>query len=318
MTRMISPCSVTRELVAMLLLSLMTVAQPGQAAGAVPGMPPQQIFPTPEAAVRTLVAAVRVNDTRALRWVFGPGADDILASGDAVADARARSDFLEHVAQRCDLVKMSPTSFMVRIGADRWPFAVPLVYNGQGWRFNTTVGRQELLNRRVGRNELTTVDTLHEIVAAQNEYHGTVRPGEYAERVISTPGTHDGLYWPAAQGETPSPIGPLMAKALAEGYRADSGQPFHGYLYRILTEQGPHAPGGTRPYTVNARMTKGFAMVAWPAKWGTSGVTTFMVDQNGIVYQKNLGPNTTTAVESLTRFDPDPSWAPVPAMATGE
>lgn len=317
MTRNLLPCSVVRGLTALMLLSLMTVAQPGPA-GSVPVMSSQQLFSTPEEAARTLVAAVRADDVRALRRIFGPGGDDIIASGDPVDDARARIDFLKHVAQRCDLVKTSPKSFMLRIGSDRWPFAVPIVSNGQGWRFDTAVGRQEVRNRRVGRNELATVDTLHEIVEAQNEYRRSVRPGEYATRVVSTPGTHDGLYWPPVRGAPPSPIGPLMAKAVAEGYRAGSGQPFHGYRYRILTEQGPHAPGGARPYAVNARMTRGFAVVAWPAKWGTSGVTTFMVDQHGIVYQKNLGPSTTAAVEAITRFDPDPSWAPVPAMATGE
>lgn len=293
--------------VALVLATVLLLGRPAPAA------PPQR-FSTPDAAVRALVVAARANDQKALLVILGSDATDIVSSGDPVADANARADFLKHVGERCDLVKASPTSFMLSVGSDRWPFAIPIVYDGKRWSFDTKVGRQELLNRRVGKNELATIDTLHMFVDAQREYYSTNQPPAYARYILSSPGKRDGLYWPVAAGQAPSPVGPTVADALREGYKAVRGQAYHGYLYRILTAQGKNASGGARSYEKDGRMSGGFAIVAWPVKYGVSGVMTFMVDPHGIVYQKNLGKSTGSLAKSITEFDPDTSWMPVPVV----
>lgn len=295
-------------------LALITLVLLGQAATAAPATAGAQRFRTPDAAVQALVAAVRANDQKALLVVLGSDATDIVSSGDPVADARARADFSKHVAERCDLVKVSPISCMLTLGIERWPFAIPIVYDGKGWLFDTKVGRQELLNRRVGKNELATIDTLHVLVDAQREYAKMSRPPAYARVILSSPGKRDGLYWPVKTGEPPSPVGPTVAEALREGYEVVRGGAYHGYRFKMLTAQGKNASGGARSYEVDGRLSGGFAIIAWPVRFGVSGVMTFMVDQNGIVYQKNLGQKTDALVSGITEFDPDSSWMPVPVV----
>jgi hypothetical protein len=205
------------------------------------------------------------------------------------------------------------------IGKDDWPFPIPLKKVDDRWRFDTAAGKEEILNRRIGQNELSTIQTMLAFVDAQGDYAEFQRQRsgmpEYAQRILSTPGKMDGLYWPSAEGEPQSPLGPLVAAARAAGYRksakAEEPSPYHGYFYKVLTGQGPNAPGGAIDYIVNGRMIGGFGLVAWPARYGDSGVMTFMVNHDGVVYQKNLGPQTAKLAPTISRFDPDPSWQKV-------
>jgi hypothetical protein len=202
------------------------------------------------------------------------------------------------------------------IGTEEWPFPIPLVKHGGVWHFDTAAGEQEILNRRIGRNELNAMEVCRNYVQAQREYAADVvgekKAAEYAEKIFSSPGLHDGLYWPVKEGEPQSPIGPEMAHARAEGYDStsqDAGrEPYHGYFYKILTRQGAMASGGARDYVVDGHMTGGYALIAFPAKYGDSGVMTFIVNQAGIVFQKDLGPNTATVAAAITEYNPDMTW----------
>lgn len=276
----------------------------------------QQSFASPEQAVTALVAAVRANNRDALLRVFGPAGKDLIFSGDAVADRNGRAHFLAAYAAANRIDKAGATATLV-IGQDAWPFPIPLERRGKIWRFDTKAGREQILDRRIGRNELAAIEVCRAYVDAQRDYATKDRNGdgilEYAQHFMSSPGQHDGLYWPAASGEEQSPMGELVAKARAAGYEgrrgAEKPEPYQGYYYRILTGQGPSAPGGASEYIVKGHMIGGFALVAFPAKWGDSGIMTFIVNQDGVVYQKNLGADTAALAGRMTLFDPDASWS---------
>jgi DUF2950 family protein len=271
-------------------------------------------FSSAEDAIQALVAAVRADDTAALVAIFGREGRALVASGDPVVDRQSRERFLEAYDAANKLVADGEMR-VLHVGDDDWPYPIPLVKRGDRWQFDVRRGRDEIIARRIGRNELYTIETCLAYVDAQREYYAEDRKGdgilEYAQRFASTPGAHDGLYWPTQAGERPSPLGELVVRARAEGYRreADKPTPFHGYLYRILTAQGPAAPGGAYDYVTRGHMMAGFALVAFPAEYGVSGVMTFIVNHDGVVYQKDLGPRTRPLALAMRTFDPDRTWA---------
>lgn len=275
----------------------------------------QKTYATPEEAVKELVAAIRSGDEKAMLGILGPGSREIVRSGDAVADKAGRERFVKAFEAANKLEKSGDAKAMLSIGKDGWPFPVPVVKEASGWRFDTRQGKEEILNRRIGRNELSVIQVLQAYVDAQREYYLRNPQGDkllhYAQRIASTQGKRDGLYFPTKAGERPSPLGPLVESARAEGYKKDaSGKPvpYHGYYYRVLRGQGPDAPGGAYDYVAQGRMIGGFAMIAWPATYENSGVMTFMVSHAGVVYEKDLGPQTAAAVKKITRFNPDKTW----------
>lgn len=276
----------------------------------------QRTFETPEAAVAALAEVAGSGNVPAIEAIFGAGSVDLLRSGDDVADHRRALEVKELIRQRVAFEELDEVAKAALLGPEAWPFPIPLVKTKKGWRFDTEAGREEIENRRIGLNELDTLATLHAIVDAQREYfagHHAARRGVYARRVVSTKGKKDGLYWPTAEGEPMSPLGPFIAEATAEGYSTDNAKPkpFHGYYYRMLTAQGPHAPGGAMSYLDDkGDMARGFAMVAWPARYGSSGHMTFVVGEQGIVFQKDLGEDTSTVAEAVTVFEPDETWHP--------
>jgi len=274
-------------------------------------------FKSPEEAAEALAAAVRAHDTNALLGIFGSEARTLISSGDPVADRQTRDLFVQRYDASHRLVPAGAT-VTLQIGNDDWPFPIPLVKDRDQWRFDVRQGREEIIARRIGRNELNTMQVCLAFVDAQREYYAEDRNGdgilEYAQRFQSSPGQRDGLYWPSQPGEPPSPLGDLVVRAQARGYQLGKTArqaPFHGYLFRILTGQGPAAPDGVYDYIVSGHMIAGFAMVAFPAEYGVSGVMTFIVNQDGIVYQKDLGPTSGKIAAGMRRFDPDSSWAKV-------
>ncbi len=282
----------------------------------------QRLYPSPEAAVAALKEAAASGSQQEMIAVYGPEREKLL-TGDPVADANALKRFAERLGQSATLEKVDDGRYTLLVGADRWPSPIPIVREGKKWRFDTAAGLEEILNRRIGRNELSAIMTCRAYVVAQWEYfteaRDTAKDGlaVYAQRFISTPGTRDGLYWEVPEGGKPSPLGSLMAQAQAEGYSAGKPKPpdapkdrnpFHGYFFHILKAQGPHAPGGQFHYVVNGNMIAGYALVAWPAKWGSGGVMTFIVNNQGRVYEKNLGPGTADLAAAIAEYDPDPSW----------
>jgi len=273
----------------------------------------QRTFSSPQEANRTLVGALQAGDKESLRAILGPESEELISSGDPVSDQADRERFLKVYDEKVDLVTKGNDRVEVVLGNDNWPFPIPIVQQGKGWFFDTEAGKEEILNRRIGRNELDTIKVCQGYVEAQREYAGADREQDgiiqYAQKVISDPGKRNGLYWEAVEGEVPSPAGPFMARAAAEGYkRGDKPVPFHGYYFRILKGQGSKAPGGAYSYVINGHMVAGFALVAWPAEYGASGVMTFVVNQNGIVYEKDLGPKTAKTAEAMTRYNPDQTW----------
>jgi len=273
----------------------------------------QQSYKTPQDVADALVNAVRSGNRKSLLKVLGPSGAGIISSGDDVADATARRKFVATYDTKHKITMDGDNKAIMVIGDEEFPFPIPIVRKGETWRLDTAAGRQELLYRRVGRNELSTIQACLAYVDAQNEYAEKDRTGAgkgtYAQRVVSQPGKKDGLYWPTSQGEEASPLGELVAQATAEGYRIGGKRlPFHGYYFRILTKQGPHAPGGALDYSVRGRMIGGFALLAYPAQYGYSGVMTFLVNHAGIVYQKDLGPGTAKLAEKMTTYDPDQTW----------
>ena len=271
----------------------------------------QEHFPSPEAAARALEAATRGDGPERLARVLGPGSEEIVSSGDPVDDAAARKRFATAAAERTRIERTSDAIAILHVGRDDWPFPIPIVRDADGWRFDTAAGKEELLNRRIGRNELTAIEVCRAYVEAQIEF--ARRFHTYAQSFRSTPGKRDGLYWEATDHDV-SPLGPLVAAATAEGYRhGEAGQapaPYHGYFFRILTAQGAHAPDGARDYVKDGRMTGGFALVAWPADHGSSGIMTLIVGEQGVVFQKDLGEGTGEAAKAITAYDPDESWQP--------
>jgi hypothetical protein len=275
----------------------------------------QKTFASPGEAARELAAALQAGDVKAMLEVLGPGARELVQSGDAVADRAGRERFLKAYEEANAIERSGDAKAALSVGRDAWPFPVPIVKGAAGWRFDARQGREEILNRRVGRNELNAVQAVLAYVDAQREYYLRNPAGDkllhYAQRFASTPGKRDGLYFPTNAGERPSPLGPLFSAAKAEGYaKREAGAPiaYHGYRYRILRGQGPQANGGAYDYVAQGRMIGGFALVAWPASYGNSGVMTFIVNHGGVVYEKDLGPDTVAAVQKITRFDPDKSW----------
>jgi Protein of unknown function (DUF2950) len=291
-------------------------------AGAAPahGQEPR-VFPTPEDAVRALTDAAKASDLDGLLAIFGADGKDLISSSDAATTRQNREVFVVAIAEGWRLVDRGEAKELV-IGNEAWPFPVPLVKTAGGWTFDTAAGKEEVLARRIGRNELAAIRISGTYVTAQNLYakrpHDGKPAGLYARRIASDPGTQNGLYWPAKRGEPHSPLGALVAEAAAEGRQlgGESREPFHGYYFRILEAQGTAAQGGARDYVVRGEMSAGFALVAWPAQYDVTGIMTFMVNQNGVVYEKDLGPDTATAVTQITRFDPDKTWQR--ATATNE
>src|SRR5262245_46066551 len=276
----------------------------------------QQSFKTPDEAVSALVTAAKAADRKAVLTVLGPGAEDIVSSGDEVDDEGIRKEFIAAYDEKHEIKADGERSILI-VGKDDFPFPIPLVHKGDAWTFDTEAGRQEVLFRRIGRNELDAIQASLAYVDAQNDYADKDRGdgvGVYAQRIISQPNKKDGLYWPTAAGEEESPLGDLMAAANAQGYRARGGgerTPFHGYYYKILTRQGPAAQGGVLDYVVKGKMIGGFALVAWPAEYGNSGVMTFIVNHNGTVYEKDLGQRTAQVAAGMSAFNPDDTWKKV-------
>ena len=275
----------------------------------------QQSFNSPDDAAAALASAVKSGTRPDLLKVLGTGGEDIIDSGDEVADKAAREKFLAAYDAK-HAVKVDGKKASLILGADDFPFPIPLVHAKAGWEFDTDQGRREILYRRIGRNELDAIQTSLAFVDAENEYADEDRGdgvGVYAQRIVSSPGKKDGLYWPSDNND--SPLGQLAADASAEGYKAGSEpQPYHGYYYRILTRQGASAPGGALNYVVKGKMIGGFALVAYPADYGNSGVMTFIVSHSGTIYQKDLGEDTEARARSMTSFDPDKSWKKVEAL----
>jgi hypothetical protein len=275
----------------------------------------QLTFASAADASGALVSAAKEKNKDQLRKILGAAMDD-LASGDPVQDANDLDSFAQHANEKDRLEQVSDTRAIVHIGSKDWPFPIPIEKDASGkWYFDTAAGRDEILDRRIGDNELTTIEVVRAYVDAQREYASKDRMGDsvlqYAQKIKSSAGKRDGLYWPAAEGEEESPFGPLVADAQDEGYGKKLGsgsKPYHGYFYRILTKQGPHTPAGAYSYLVNDRMISGFALIAYPAQYGNTGIMSFIVNHDGKVYQKDLGPNTTDVASKIDSFDPDDTW----------
>lgn len=287
--------------------------------GSVYAKVPQKTFSSPERAVGSLIAAVKAEDIQLLLAIFGPGSRHIILSGDPIEDQKGREWFVKHYEEKNRLEEVSG-KVTLHVGSDDWPFPIPIVKAGNSWRFDTAAGKQEILARRIGGNELKAIQVCLAYVDAQREYAmRKARKGdallEYAQKFVSTPGKQDGLYWETGEGQEESPIGPLFAAARDQGYGNPLGEepePYHGYIYRILTAQGKNAPGGAQDYVVGGKMIGGFALLAYPAHYRASGVMTFMINHDGVVYQRDLGKNTKKTVQAIKAFDPDKTWTRVP------
>jgi len=280
--------------------------------------PAQRSFASPEEASTALAQALRAGDKTAIVAILGPGSNQWISSGDAEADRVASERFVHQFDEKHSISAEGDARATLTLGSDDWPFAFPLVRAGQRWRFDTEAGKEEMLARRIGQNELAVINVMLAIVDAQREYasadHNKDGVREYASKLKSSPGKQDGLYWPTANGEAPSPLGPLVVQAASEGYASkgsnDESRTYHGYHFRLLTGQGAHAKGGAFDYIVRGHMIGGFAAVAYPARYENSGVMTFIVNHEGVVYQRDLGPDTATRARAITRFDPGPGWTP--------
>ncbi len=270
----------------------------------------QKTFSSAEDASKALVAAAQNNDEKAMLEILGPDGKEIVSSGDQTADAQNRANFAKRYEEMHRLVREPDGSTTLYIGAENWPTPIPLANKGNVWYFNTESGKKEILYRRVGRNEMSAIRVCEELVAAEKEYY-SAEHNEYAQKIFSDEGKQDGLYWKVADGGSPSPIGPLVASAVAEGYSRNpdgTPTPYRGYYYHIATSQGKNAPGGAKSYIVNGKMTDGFAFVAYPAEYRSSGVMTFIVDEDGIVYQKDLGKKTDAIAKAMTEYNPNSTW----------
>jgi hypothetical protein len=270
----------------------------------------QKTFPSPAAASIALFNAVQGNDARAMGDILGPQAGSIVSSGDDTEDASDRATFIRRYQEMHRLVREPDGSTMLYIGARNWPMPIPLVNSGESWRFDTEAGKREILYRRVGGNEVATIRICQALVAAQKEYYG-MQHHRYAAQFFSDTGQHNGLYWQAVAGQPKSPIGPLVAGADAADHARSTNEapsPYHGYLYRILTRQGGNARGGAKNYVRNGQMTAGFAFIAYPVEYGSSGVMTFVVGADGVVHEKDLGQNTAALAKALVAYNPDSSW----------
>jgi hypothetical protein len=273
----------------------------------------QKTFETPEAAVGALVQALRDNSEKELLTLLGPGSAALISSGDEVEDREQSAKFIRHYDEKNRLENAGDSKIILHVGNNDWPFPIPIVKTGENWRFDTKLGKEEILNRRIGRNELAAIQTCLAIVDAEREYATMDREGDgllkYAQKFWSDKGKKNGLYWETAPGEKPSPLGPFAAKAQSAGYQKEiKSVPYNGYFFRILTAQGKDARGGAYSYLVKGKMVGGFALVAYPASYSASGVKTFIVNHEGIVYEKDLGPKTAERAKSMKTFNPDKTW----------
>jgi hypothetical protein len=278
----------------------------------------QTSFASAEEAVNALMVAIEKNDVPALGALLGSGSEDILSSGDEVADKTGRDSFLELYKAKHSLVAENDTTMILQVGENEWPLPIPVVKQDGKWLLDGAAGAEEIVYRRIGRNELGAIAFCNGFLDAQAEYASEGRdgnaPGIYATKLLSEPGKHDGLYWKTAEGEPASPAGDAVANATEEGYRAASGgsrTPYHGYYYRMLFAQGANAPGGALDYFAAGELTQGIALLAWPAEYGVSGVSSFMVSHDGVIYEKDLGENSSDEAEKIQKFDPDKTWTAV-------
>jgi len=277
----------------------------------------QKAYATPEELFQALVDAAKVNDSRALSALLGPKGDALVHSGDAVADKQRGEKFAADYAAKHSVTKDGDAKATLIVGNDDWPMPIPAVKGAKGWTLDTTAGGREILARRIGQNELDAIEVVRAVVDAQRDYASADRDAngvrDYARKFLSSPGKKDGLYWPTKEGEPPSPLGPLVVQASSEGYKGKSGtpSPYHGYYYRILTAQGKDANGGALNYVVQGRMIGGFAVVAYPAQYGSSGIMSFIANYDGKVYQKDLGAKTTEVAKEMKAYNPDSSWTEV-------
>jgi len=270
----------------------------------------QKTFSSPEDASNALVKAAQDNDEKTMIEILGPDARQIVSSGDDAEDAESRANFAQKYKEMHRLVKESDVATVLYIGGENWPTPIPLLNHGKAWYFDTEAGKKEILYRRVGRNEISAIRICQELVAGQKEYYST-HHNEYAQRIFSDEGQHNGLYWTSAGFEPQSPIGPLVASAVAKGHKnhqAGTPTPYRGYYFEIIMRQGKNAPGGAKDYIENGKMTGGFAFLAYPAEYRSSGVMTFIVNEDGVVLQKDLGPKTDVVDKLMKGYNPDSSW----------
>jgi hypothetical protein len=295
--------NLSKLIVAVILLAL---SLPARSTAQQPG---QKTFASAEDASNALVAAAQSNDEKAMLDILGPDGKQIVSSGDDAEDAQTRANFAQKYQEMHRLVKEPDGTTTLYIGAKNWPTPIPLVNKGNAWYFDTEAGKKEILFRRIGRNEMSSIRVCQELAAAQKEY--STQRGEYAQRIFSDEGQRDGLYWKSADGEPQSPVGPLVAAAVTEGNpgsREGAPTPYRGYYYHILARRGKNAPGGAKSYLVNGKMTGGFAFVAYPAEYRSSGVMTFIVNEDGVVYQKDLGRKADALAKAMKEYNPDSSW----------
>ncbi|MGA3209839.1 MAG: DUF2950 domain-containing protein [Terriglobales bacterium] len=285
---------------------LLTMCLAGRSMAQQPG---QKTYSSPEDASSALVSAAQNNDEKAMLEILGPDARQVVSSGDEAEDASSRANFVERYQQMHRLLKEPDGTVTLYIGAENWPTPIPLVNRGHAWYFDTEAGKKEVLFRRIGRNELSTIRVCQELVAAQKDYYSAQH--EYAQKVFGDEGQRNGLYWKAGDTEPQSPLGPLVAAAFAQGEtrsQSDAQTPYRGYYYRILTRQGKNGQGGAKNYVVNGKMTEGFAFVAYPAEYRSSGVMTFIVNEDGAVYQKDLGKKTDILAKGMREYNPGSGW----------
>jgi hypothetical protein len=306
------------SLLCLAVAALCLAAEGAFAAHGKKGSREPQTFDIPGDAVVSMLDAVKAGNTAKLAGIFGGDAKAMFSSGDATADRLDLENFIREYGEQHSIRYESRNKAILYVGKDEWPFPVPLVRKGGKWRFDSRAGKEEVANRRIGRNEFNAIDVMHAYVDAQREYASKDRDGdgilEYAQKIVSEKRKKDGLFWDTDGNGEESPIGPFIADASREGYGAEKGgglTPFHGYYFRILKAQGANAEGGAYDYVVNDNMILGFAMIAWPARYGYSGVMTFMVNQSGVVYEKDLGKETDNTALSIKAYDPDKTWKKV-------
>ena len=288
-------------------------------ADSVAQQPGQKTFSSPEGASNALVTAAQSNDEKAMLDILGPDGKQIVSSGDEAEDTHSRANFVKRYQEMHRLVKEPDGTVTLYIGAENWPTPIPIVNKGDLWYFDTAAGKKEILYRRIGRNELSAIRVCQELVAAEKEYHSA--HNEYAQQIFSDEGQHNGLYWKAGDGEPASTIGPLVASAVVQGYGKNQDgalTPYRGYYYRMLTQQGKNGPGSAKSYMVNGKMTAGFAFVAYPAEYRSSGVMTFIVSKDGVVYQKDLGKKTDILAKAMKEYNPNSSWQKAEDQQEGE
>jgi hypothetical protein len=289
-------------------------APPAKSEAAAASQPKQQEFDTPKQAVDSLLTAAATFDVPALKQTLGPDSEDLVSSEDPVADKTRALAFADKAKEKnsVEIDKKDPNRAILLVGNDDFPLPIPIVKRKGKWSFDTKVGREEILNRRIGANELNAIEICRGFVEAQHEYaqekHDDSKVNQYAQHVLSTPGKHDGLAWKNANGTWEGPVGEEAAKALEEGYKAERGQPYHGYYFKVLKGQGPAAPMGEMDFVVGGAMIGGFALAAAPAEYRVTGVQTFIVGPDGVVYEKNLGPDTLKTFQSMDRYNPDKTW----------